>query len=358
MRDPRTTTLVWPEGSGWTRASSGTGSATGSPSGAGEGADNAGGAAALRTIGPDSPGTTVGRIDRDHRELRSVAATVRKNTFFEATGLPAPTRHPCVRTVRIRGMNTQDAGHCKAAVGALAAAEYTRAGDEYTRAGWRVLADPRPEVDTFEIGDHGWVGGGLSHLVVAAVCYRVAGHNARATRRAIAGVAEARELAAAADHPIQRACFLEFVGDFRAAGGLDGAAEAYDAAADAYRAAGDAIEDPRRWATTPLFEAAAAPLKQVARGPANGEIAVEWSDLHGSDPADPGAFLAARASYKRQRFRSLVERVADEGDLAAPRGTTEYDTDHHQCPVCGSTDVNWIESNVLCLRCSAPTAEQ
>jgi hypothetical protein len=255
-------------------------------------------------------------------------------------------------------MTTQDAGHREAAVGALAADEYVRAGDEYTGAGWRVLADPHPGVDTFEIGDRGWVGRGLGHLVVAAACYRVAGSDARATRRAVAGVAEAEELAFVAEHPVQRACFREFVGDFRAAGGLDGAGDAYDDAAGAYRDAGDAIEDPREWATTPLFQAAAAPLKQVARGPANGEIAVEWGDLHGSDPADPGAFLAARASYKRQRFPSLVDRIVEEGDLAAPRGTTEYGTDHHRCPTCGSTDVNWVASNVLCLRCSGPTREQ
>ena len=255
-------------------------------------------------------------------------------------------------------MSTQDGGHREAAVAAIADSDYVTAGDEYTRAGWRVLADPRPDIDTFDIGDRGWVGDGLGYLIVAAVCYRVADEDARATRRAIAGVATAKDFAAAADHPVQRACFLEFVGDFRAAGGLDGVAAAYEAAADAYRAAGDDVDDPRTWATTPLFGAAAAPLKQVARGPANGEIAVEWEDLHGADPSDPGAFLAARASYKRQRFPSLIERVVGDGDLAAPRGTTEYSTDHHQCPACGSTDVNWVADNVLCLRCSAPTARQ
>ena len=255
-------------------------------------------------------------------------------------------------------MSTQDGGHREAAVAAIARGVYAPAGDEYTRAGWRVLADPRPDVDTFEIGDRGWIGDGLGYLVVATVCYRVAGADARATRRAIAGVAAAKDLAAAAEHPAQRACFLEFVGDFRAAGGLDGASAAYDSAADAYRTAAAEIDDPREWATTPLFGAAAAPLKQVARGPANGEIAVTWEDLHGSDPGAPGDFLAARASYKRQRFPSLVERVVDDGALAAPRGTTEYDTDHHQCPACGSTDVNWVANNVVCLRCSAPAAEQ
>ena len=255
-------------------------------------------------------------------------------------------------------MSTQDGGHREAAVAALADDEFVTAGNEYTRAGWRVLADPRPDLDPFEIDDGGWVGVGLGHLVAAAVAYRVGGRDASGTRRAIAGVAEAKELASVADNRAQRACFLEFVGDFRAAGGLDGAADAYDGAADAYRDAGADVGDPQGRATTPLFQAAAAPLKQVARGPANGEIAVEWGDLHGPDPSDPGAFLAARASYKRQRFPSLVQRVVDDGDLAAPRGTTEYSTDHHRCPACGSTDVNWVDNNVLCLRCSAPSEAQ
>jgi hypothetical protein len=255
-------------------------------------------------------------------------------------------------------MSTQDGGHREAAVAAIADREYVTAGDEYTRAGWRVLADPRPDVGTFEIDERGWVGAGLGYQVVAAVSYRVGGRATRATNRAVAGVATASDLAGVADHPAQRACFLEFVGDFRAAGGLDGVSEAYESAAEAYRAAGSEVEDPQGLATTPLFGAAAAPIKQVARGPANGEIAVEWDDLHGPDPSDAGGFLAARASYKRQRFASLIGRTVEDGHLAAPRGTTEYSTDHHRCPACDSTDVNWVANNVLCLRCSTPTAEQ
>jgi DNA-directed RNA polymerase subunit RPC12/RpoP len=50
--------------------------------------------------------------------------------------------------------------------------------------------------------------------------------------------------------------------------------------------------------------------------------------------------------------------VVETGYLAAPRGTTEYDTDHHRCPACGSTDVNWAGDDVLCLRCSAVAEEQ
>jgi hypothetical protein len=252
-------------------------------------------------------------------------------------------------------MSTQDGGHRDRAVAALAERDYEDAGDAYTRAAWRVLADARPDRDPFEADEKGWVGHGVAHLVTSAVCYRVADQSGRATRRGVEGVAVARDLKTVLEHPAQRACLDELVADCRAAAGLDGAAEDYETAAERYRAAADAVDDPQYWGTTPLFEAAAAPLKQAARTTSNGEIAVTWEDLHGSDPAQPGEFLAHRASFKRQRFETLVERVADDGFLAAPRGTTEYGTDHHRCPNCDSTDVNWVADSILCLRCSRPT---
>jgi len=255
-------------------------------------------------------------------------------------------------------MRTNDGGHRDAAVAALAAREYERAGDEYTRAARRVLAEPRPDQSPFDPDEKGRVGAGVAFLVTAAVAYRVADRPERATHRAVEGVAVARDLEHALDRPVQRACLGEFVADCRVAGDLDGAADAYESAADAYREAAEGIDDPQYWATTPLFEAAAAPLQQVARGTANGEIAVSWSDLHGGDPSDPGPFLAHRARFKRGRFPSLIEQVVETGYLAAPRGTTEYDTDHHRCPACGSTDVNWAGDDVLCLRCSAVAEEQ
>lgn len=253
-------------------------------------------------------------------------------------------------------METDADDRIAAAVAALSDRATERAGDEFTRAAWLSLADPRPaeELSPFDADDRGWVGAGLRWLVVAAVAYRAAGRDVRATRRGAEGIAVARDLRTALDAPAQRACLDEFVADFRAVSGMDGINDAYADAADAYRDAADSVDEPRRVATSPLFEAAAAPIKQVARGPANGEIAVEWEDLHGSDPADPGAFLARRPTYKRQRFPSLVDRVVDDGWVAAPRGTTAYGDDHHRCPACGSTDVNWIAGHVLCLRCSTP----
>ena len=254
-------------------------------------------------------------------------------------------------------MSTEDGSHRSAAVAALAGRSYELAGDEYTRAAWRVLADPRPDVETFDAGDQGWVGDGLRYLAVAAVCYRLADRTATATRRGVEGVAVARDLERAFEHPVQQACLAEFAADFRMVADLDDATGAYEDAVDAYREAGPGVDSPQRWGTSPLFEAAAAPFKQVARSTADGEIAVKWEDLHGVDPDDTGAFLAHRASYKRRRFPSLVERVLTGGYLAAPRGTTEYGNETYRCPECGSNDVNWVADHVVCMRCSAPMRE-
>jgi hypothetical protein len=255
-------------------------------------------------------------------------------------------------------MSPQESGHYEDAVAAIAHREYETAGDELARAGWETLADPRPEQDPFDADEKGWVGPALQYLVTSALCYRVAGRPDRATHRGAEASAVAADLQTALTEPAQQACLREFAADARLAGGLDGVADAYTDAADAYREAAESIDDPQYWGTTPLFQAAAAPLQQVARSRANGEIAIAWEDLHGADPATPGRFLASRAKTKRQRFPELLEAVVEDGYLAAPRGTTEYDNATYRCPDCGSTDVNWVAESVLCLRCSTPVERQ
>ncbi|GAA0541889.1 hypothetical protein ABNG02_13125 [Halorubrum ejinorense] len=254
-------------------------------------------------------------------------------------------------------MNTNDGGHHDAAVDALAAREYERAGNRYTRGGRRVLADPRDGLDPFDPDEKGWIGQGLQQLLAATVAYRVAGTDRRATQRAVEGIAAARDFETVLETPGQAACLAEFVADFRVAGDLGDAGAAYDVAADRYEAASDAVDSPQALATTPLFEAAAATVKQVARGQADGEIAIKWEDLHGSDPSRAGDFLAHRARFKKQRFPSLLERAVADGHLAAPRGTTEYNNETHECPSCGSSHVNWAGTGILCLRCSTPTEQ-
>jgi hypothetical protein len=255
-------------------------------------------------------------------------------------------------------MKTQDGGHRDDAVIALAERRYDAAGDAYARAAWQTLVEPRPDQGPFDADEKGWVGVGLQHFVTSAISHRVAGRPARARSRGIEAAAVATDLRTSLDHPAQRACLSEVAADARLAGGLDGASDAYTDAADAYREATDSIDDPHYWSTTPLFEAATAPLQQVARSGANGEIAVTWDDLHGPDPADPGAFLAHRTRVKRQRFEPALASVVEEGYLAAPRGTTEYNNATYRCPNCGSSDVNWVAENVLCMRCSTPSERE
>ena len=251
-------------------------------------------------------------------------------------------------------MSAQNRGYRDAAIDALAARQYESAGDLYTRAARSVLAEPRPDQSPFDADDRGWVGKGVQYHVVAAIAYRVAGVESRATRRAVEGVAVTNDLKHGLAEPVQHACLDEFVADLRVAGGLSGIDEAYESAAAAYESAAESVDQPQSVATTPMFEAAAGPLKQVARGQANGEIAIDWDDLHGSDPGEPGAFLGHRATYKRQRFPGLMESAVADGHLSAPRGTTEYGNENHRCPACGADDVNWSGNDVLCMRCSTP----
>ena len=251
-----------------------------------------------------------------------------------------------------------DSDHRAVAVGALADRDYVTAGDAYTRAAWDRLAEPREGQSPFDADEKGWVGRPLQRLVLAGLCYRVAGLDDRAVARAREGVAVAGDLESALTAPAQGACLREFAADFRVVGGLDGAGDAYEAAEAAYAEAGPAVGSVRTLTTTPLFQAAAGPLKQLARGLDDGEVAVTWADLHGPDPDDAGRFLAHRARFKRQRFPSLLDRTVDAGSLDAPRGTTEYDNASFRCPDCGATDVNWVTEHTLCLRCSTPMVER
>ena len=248
-------------------------------------------------------------------------------------------------------MPPEDGGHRDAAIAALADRAYEQAGNRYTRSGWRILAAPRTDSDPFVFEEQGWVGVGLSRIACATISYRVAGQDTRARQRGVAGIATAQDLLTQCDRPVQRACLYEYVGDLRVLTGTDHD-DAYDRAAATYQAV--TVDDPQRWGTSALFEAVAAPLQQLARGQADGEIAVTWDDLHGPDPEQPGSFLGHRVEYKRRHLERALAASVDAGYFAAPRGSTAYGTDTHRCPACGATDVNWVGASTLCLRCSRP----
>jgi hypothetical protein len=253
-------------------------------------------------------------------------------------------------------MHVEDDGYHTEAVSYLADRDYVSAGDSYTRAGWSILAEPQRGKSPFGKDEHGYVGRALQELFLSALCYRIVGHDKRAKSRSRQGAAVSEDLAESFGSPVQKACLREFVADFRTVSpDRDGYREEYKRAARSYKSAVDKNTQPQSVSTTALFRSASEGIKQIGRTLANGEIAIEWEDLHGPDPSEPGEFLAHRAKYKLQRLPSLIDGVLEEGFLAAPRGSTEYSTDHHRCPECGSEDVNWVADTVLCLRCSRHT---
>ncbi|MFC7072587.1 hypothetical protein ACFQJ7_17355 [Halovenus rubra] len=255
-------------------------------------------------------------------------------------------------------MSPQTNDHFDRGVAAIAKRRYEKAGDAFARAGWQTLATPRPDQTPFGADEKGWVGTGIRYHLTSALCYRVAEAENRAGHRAKETAAVAADLQTGLTHPAQQACLQELVADAKLAGGLNDVADSYREATDAYHEAAEAVDDPQYRSTTPLFQAATVPLQQVARSTANGEIAISWEDLHGTDPTTPGQFLAKRTAFKRQRFPSLLSSVLESGYLAAPRGTTEYNNATYQCPNCGSSDVNWVGDSTLCMRCSTPLEPQ
>ena len=253
-------------------------------------------------------------------------------------------------------MHVNDGGYHTEAVSHLADRDYVSAGNSYSRAGWSILAEPQSGRSPFDKDEHGYVGRALQEMFSSAVCYRIAGQDQRARSRSKEGVAVSNDLAESFGSPVQKACLREFIADFRTVSpDSEGYRDAYENAADSYRSAVDQGTEPRSVSATALFRSASEGIKQLGRTLANGEIAIEWEDLHGPDPSEPGEFLAHRAKYKLQRLPSLLDGVLQEGFLAVPRGSTEYSTDHHRCPECGSKDVNWVADTVLCLRCSRHT---
>lgn len=234
--------------------------------------------------------------------------------------------------------------HRDAAIRHLATPDHVDAGEAYTLAAYGELAGyEHHHREAFDPDAQGWAGYGLQALLLAAVCYRVAGDETRATRRA----AEARAVAAdqrdsVLDAAVDRAACEAYVGDAHVlAGDEEAAAAAYDRAAAGYEAAG--VEDPASATTRPLLQAGTDLLLQLSR-PED----VSWADIHGTG----GDALARRVRFRRSRVPEMVAARVDAGRLHPPRGSTEYNADF-QCPDCGATDVNYVADAVLCLRCAS-----
>jgi hypothetical protein len=242
--------------------------------------------------------------------------------------------------------------HRETAVTALVEEDWSAAGDAYTRAAHRDLGETE-EWSVLDPGSRERPAFGLGFLLQAALCYRLAGVDARARLRSLT----VQPLAIDGRDHIRtghaRAVYQEFVADARAVlGETDRAATEYDRAAALYRE--HAPDDPLTAAGKPLFSAANRPLMHFSR---NTGLDVEWDDLHGSDPESED-YLAYRAEYKQSHFPRVVEAVLDAGKLHVPRGTTEYNNETYRCPDCGETDVNWIAGETVCLYCSVRVEER
>jgi hypothetical protein len=238
-----------------------------------------------------------------------------------------------------------DLNHRDRAIRALSEERYADAGDAYTLAAYGGLSGLEGRRrEAFDPDDAGWVGYPLASLFLAGVCYRLAGSDDRARNRAGQGILVAgdqREHVLV--HPVDRAACHEWIGDLRTvAGDPDRATAAYDRAADAYADA--APDSPAAATTRPLLQSNTDAVLQLSR-----PDDLDWGDLHGADGSDA---LARRIRFKRSRLQSLLATRVDDGQLFAPRGSTEYGVDAFRCPACGANDVNYVAETVLCLRCN------
>ena len=240
-------------------------------------------------------------------------------------------------------MDTTGLDHRDRAVRLLATERFDEIAEAYTMGAYGTLAGYEGFERTMT-DERSSVGDGLRHLLLAGVCARLAGDDARARNRALQGVLVATDHRRQADGVDAAACD-EWIGHLRTLAGSDEkAAEAYDRAADGYESAAPA--DPAQTTTRPLLQAGTDLLTQLSR-----PDDAAWDEIHG----DGSDALARRVRFARASLSGYLEARQREGHLHAPRGSTEYGNSSYRCPECRSNDINHVAGTVLCLRCDART---
>ncbi len=239
--------------------------------------------------------------------------------------------------------------HRDAAIHAVAADRYDRAGDRYTLTAYELLSGHGGSHAAFDPEGGTALGAPLCSLALASVCYRLAGTPDRARARAQSGLALATEHR---DHVLtareERAACAEFAGDFHhLLGDRERATGAYDRAGEGYEAAD--LGNPAGFTARGLLEPGTRFLVHLSR-----PDDLTWDEIHGSDPERA---LSTRLRFKSARLASLLAARFDAGVLMTPRGSTEYGTDRFDCPACGSSDVNYVAGAVFCLRCDTPVRD-
>ena len=234
---------------------------------------------------------------------------------------------------------------------ALVDRDWRGAADAYTRAAHRDLGDIEGG-DVLAPTGSDRPASGLAFLCSAALCYRLAGAEDRARYRALTVAPLALDARDHVREGVERAVCQEFVADAAVLRGADDVAgDAYDRSAALYRE--HRPDDLLDVVTAPVFDAANSLILHASRN----YRGVEWDDLHGPDPAEPG-YLAHRADYKARVLPEIIERVVEAGQLHAPRGSTEYNNGTYRCPDCGEHDVNYVAGEVVCLYCSTRVEER
>jgi len=189
----------------------------------------------------------------------------------------------------------------KEAAGRLEQHDYAGAGDYFTFAGLSAIgASKFTEMEVESGFGRLPLGGGVTDMLAAVVCYRLAGDDERTTRRSKEGILLVEDIRDGffAD-PVQNGLAHELTGDFRLFGNLGGAVEAYSQAVPAY----EACDNPIGWAGEPEFD-----LPLILGGRIARTVGTSLdSSLFGS--------LTARIEFKQTEFPALFEKLLDVGHL-------------------------------------------
>jgi hypothetical protein len=178
----------------------------------------------------------------------------------------------------------------------LAREEFTKAGDYYTFSAYSAIGSSEFEA-TMNLG------GGITGLLTAAICYRLAGEENRSKNRCEQGVLIVEDLQEFVfEHDVQIGLTYELTGDFQVIGELGGYEESYDTAREHYVD----CENPFGWMGEPEFELPAVFFLRLANSteyPIDDRTASEIRNTS----------LTRRVDYKSEHLPDVVRQVVEDG---------------------------------------------
>lgn len=147
------------------------------------------------------------------------------------------------------------------------------------------------------------LGGGITGLLTAGVCYRLAGEEKRSKNRCEQGVLIVEDLRDFVfEHDVQIGLTYELTGDFRVVGELGGYEESYDTAREYYVD----CENPFGWMGEPEFELPAIFFFRLASS-----IDYPIDDRTASEIRNTS--LTRRVDYKSEHLPDVVRQVVEDG---------------------------------------------